>query len=234
MLLVLGLAFVIVAALAAFSSSPTPPRAAVPSATRLAPAGPPAKEFIAVQGDLRIQLPIHRDRVTAIGFHAAGEDALPLDPIGRQRNEGLFSRVFHRIFGGGGGGIGWYQLGGGQGPSTGAVDVGAAVGTAVYSPVDGTVVSIREYRLNGRAYGNVIQVQPDAVPSLLLTLTHLAADRSLTVGTPVSGGSGTTPPTRIGEIVDFSSVERQSLAAHTADAGNHVTIDVRQAATSGP
>ncbi len=78
--------------------------------------------------------------VTAIGYHGAGDDALALDPVGRQANEGIAARLFHRIFGGGGGGVAYYQLGGGQGASTGALDVGAAPGTDVYAPVDGTVV----------------------------------------------------------------------------------------------
>src|SRR5207253_10942982 len=108
---------------------------AVPASTsRLVPAGPPNPFVIAVHGSLRIQLPVNERNVTAIGYHAAGEDALPLDPLGRQANEGLFARAFHRIFGGGGGGVAYYQLGGGDGPSTGSLNVGAAPDTDVFAP----------------------------------------------------------------------------------------------------
>ena len=227
MVVVLCLAVLVVVALAAFSSSPTGPRSPLAPTARLGAAGPPAAEIIAVQGELPIQLPVAQDRLTAVGYHAAGADALPLKPLGRQKNEGLFTRVFHRIFGGGGSGIGWFQLPGGEGPSTGAVDVGAPVGTDVYAPVSGTVVSIRAYVLDGRKYGNVIQIQPDKSPSLVVMATHLSADPALTVGSPLTAGT-----TRIGQIVDFSSVERQSLADHTQDAGNHVTLETNQAATS--
>jgi hypothetical protein len=183
---------------------------------------------IALQGALRLQLPVSQRRVTAIGYHAAGEDALPLDPVGRQANEGLFARIVHRIFGGGGAGITWYQLGGGQGPSTGAVDVGAPAGTDVYAPVAGTVVGIQVYVLDGRAFGNVIQIQPQGSPSAVVSVTHVAVDPSLTVGSPLIAAVS-----KLGTIVDFSGVERQVLASHTQDAGNHVTLEVQPAVTAG-
>ena len=164
--------------------------------------------------------------MTAIGYYGAGEDALALDPLGRQANEGLFSRMFHRIFGGGGGGIAYYQLGGGGGPSTGSLKVGAEPGADVYSPVDGTVVGLRRYILDGRPYGSVIDVQPSDEPSVVVSITHLRADPSLTVGAPVSARTS-----RIGAIVDFSSVERLALARYTQDAGNHVAISVHTATT---
>ena len=69
--------------------------------------------MIASQGALRIQLPVNAREVTAIGYHGAGGDALPPEPLGRQKNEGLFSRLFHRVFGGGGSGgdvTSWHSL----------------------------------------------------------------------------------------------------------------------------
>jgi len=217
-----------VLALAAFrpGSSPAVGIGSPASASRLLPAGPPRKMILAQHAGLLIQLPVNERRVTAIGYHGAGEDALALDPVGRQVNEGLFSRVFHRIFGGGGGGVAYYQLGGGDGPSTGSLNVGAAPGADVYSPVDGTIVGLREYILNGKAYGSVIDVQPSTEPSVVVSITHLRADPALTVGAPVSARTS-----RIGALVDFSPVERLALARYTQDAGNHVAISVRTATT---
>jgi hypothetical protein len=223
-----GLAFLIVLALAAFrpGSSPVVGIGSPASASRLLPAGPPRPLVVAMRGTLRIQLPVNERNVTAIGYHGAGEDALALDPLGRQANEGLFSRMFHRIFGGGGGGVVYYQLGGGGGPSTGSLNVGAEPGADVYSPVDGTVVGLRQYILDGRPYGSAIDIQPSDEPSVVVSITHLRADPSLTVGAPVSARTS-----RIGAIVDFSSVERLALARYTQDAGNHVAISVRTATT---
>jgi len=223
-----GLAFLVVLVLAAFrpGSSPVVGIGTPASASRLLPAGPPRPLVVATHGALQIQLPVNERNVTAIGYHGAGDDALPLDPLGRQANEGLFSRIFHRIFGGGGGGIAYYQLGGGDGPSTGSLNVGAAPDTDVYSPVDGTVVGLRDYILDGKSYGSVIDIQPSDEPSVVVSVTHLRADPALTVGAPV-----TSRTTKIGTIIDFSAVERLALARYTQDAGNHVAISVRTATT---
>ena len=121
MLALCGLAFLIVLALAAFrpGSSPVVGIGSPASASRLLPAGPPRPLIVAMRGTLRIQLPVNERNVTAIGYHGAGEDALALDPLGRQANEGLFSRMFHRIFGGGGGGVATTSWAAATGPRPG-------------------------------------------------------------------------------------------------------------------
>ena len=98
---------------------------------------------------------------------------MELEPVGRQANEGLLARLWRRIAGSSQDGPVWYQLEGG--PGTEVLDVGAAPGTDVYSPVDGTVVSISDFVIDGKAYGSRIDVRPSAAPSLIVTLSHLAA-----------------------------------------------------------
>ena len=109
--------------------------------------------------------------MTAIGYHSSGDGAIPLSPLGHQGNEGALSRLAHKIFGGGGAGFVYYQLSGGE---TAVLDVGAVPGTDVYAPVDGTVVGISDYILNGQPYGVRIDIQPSAAPSLVVSLTHLS------------------------------------------------------------
>jgi hypothetical protein len=179
---------------------------------------------VALSGSLRIELPVAQSHVTAIGYHAGGDGSLALHPVGRQANEGLFTRLAHRIFGGGGGGLRYYQLPGGEGPSTAVLDVGAAPGTDVYAPVDGTVVGLIPYVVNGETFGTRIEIQPSGEPSLVVSLTHLRPDPALSVGSSVAATT-----TKIGSVVDFSHVERQALARYTQDAGNHVSIQVRSA-----
>lgn len=229
LLTLLGLAVLVILLVSAFQpgSGPAVGIGVPASASRLLPAGPPQPLVIAVHGALRIQLPINQRNVTAIGYHGAGEDALPFDPLGRQANEGLFSRVFHRIFGGGGGGLAYYQLGGGQGPSTGSLNVGAAPGTDVYSPVAGTVVGLRDYVLDGKVFGSVIDIQPSDEPSVVVSISHLSADPALAVGTSLDAGTS-----KIGTVIDFSGVERLALARYTQDAGNHVEIELHAAAAA--
>ena len=194
-------------------------------AERLLPAGRPRPQIVAVHGSLRIQLPVPQRRVTAIGYHAAGNGALPLQPVGRQANEGLFARAVRRLFGGESG-LRYYQLGGGPGPRNSSLDVGAPPGTDVYSPVDGTVVGISDYVLNGRRYGVRVDLQPARAPSVVVSLRHIRPDPALTVGASVTAAT-----TRIGTVLDVSRAQRLALARYTQDAGNHVALEVHPAAT---
>jgi hypothetical protein len=213
--------------LTAFGSSSTAPaRTTAPApAHRLLPSGPPRPQVIALRDSLRIQTPISQTRVTAIGYHGVDNGALPLEPVGRQANEGALARLVRRIAGTGDSGITYYQLGG-EGPETAVLDVGAPPGTDVYTPVDGTVVGITGYVVSGRRLGSRIDIQPSSSPSLVVSLTHLRSDPALTVGTAVTAASS-----KIGTVLDFSRVERQSLARYTQDAGNHVSLEVHPAAT---
>jgi hypothetical protein len=87
---------------------------------------------------------------------------------------------------------------------------------------------VTPFVLNGRPYGQRIDLQPQTSPSVVVSLTQLRADHSLKVGSTVIAGVS-----KIGNIVDLSNVERQALARYTQDAGNHVSIQVRPAATLG-
>jgi len=197
-------------------------------ATRLLPAGPPRPQVVALQGTLRLMLPVAPGRVTAIGYHAS-PGALELSPVGRQLNQGLVGRVARRLFGGGGSGMRYYVLGGSSGPATSSLDVGAAPGTDAYSPVDGKVVGITPYVLAGKHLGARIDVQPSGNPSIVVSLTHVRADPSLTVGSLL-----TATTSKVGTILDFAAVERQALAGVTSNAGNHVSIEIRPATLSLP
>ncbi len=215
-------------ALTAFgNTAPERIAALVPTpAADLLPAGKPQPTVIAELNGLRINLPIASGRVTAIGYHGAGDGALALEPVGRQGNQGLLGRIAERVFGSGGGGPLWYQLGSGTGPSTSGLDVGAAPGTDVYAPVHGTIVGLTPYILDGRPFGSRVDIQPVSAPSVVLTMTHVQADAGLSVGDEVTAAS-----THIGTVIDLSHAERQALARFTNDAGNHVALEVHPSAT---
>jgi murein DD-endopeptidase MepM/ murein hydrolase activator NlpD len=191
---------------------------------RLLPAGPPRAQIVALQDTLRIQLPVNQSRVTAIGYHSSGSSALALDPIGTQANAGLVQRLVNRFFGDSSSGIRYFQINGGVGPETGGLDVGAPTGTDVYAPVDGSVMAVSDQIVNGKPYGVRIDIQPSGNPGVVVTLTNLRADPALTVGSAVSAGR-----TKIGRIIDLSSVEQAALAHYTQDRGQHVHIEVHAA-----
>jgi hypothetical protein len=226
-LIALSIALLVTFLLTAFgsgSSSPTQMRPA--SANRFLPAGQPRPQVVALRGSLRLQLPIAQSRVTAIGYHGVGGGALSLEPVGKQKNEGLLQRIASKLFGGAERGLSYYMLGGQTGPGTASLDVGASPGTDIYSPVDGTVVGITPLTLRGKTYGARIDIQPTSAPALVVRVTHLRPDPALTVGSSVAASIS-----KIGTLIDFSQVEQQALARYTQDAGNHASVEVHDAAT---
>ena len=192
-------------------------------ASRLLPAGPPRPQIVAMQDSLRIQLPVNQSRVTAIGYHATGTQALPLEPVGTQANAGLAQRLFRRLFGSSGSEVRYFMLEGGVGAGTGGLDVGAPTNTDVYAPVDGSVIAITDNIVNGQVYGVRIDIQPSGSPGVVVTLWNLRPDPALTVGSTVSA------KTKVGRIIDLSEVERAGLARYTQDNGQHVHIEVHPA-----
>jgi hypothetical protein len=170
---------------------------------------------------LPLKLPIAAGAITAIGYHAAS--GLALTPYGHQANEGLLTHLWHKVFGGNTRGLRYYQLGGGDGPATAELDVGAAAGTDVYSPIDGTVTGITPVILNGKQYGVRLDVRAQQAPSVVVSLANLQVDPALHVGSAL-----TASVSRIGQVIDLAGVEQQALQRFTNDDGNHVAITARQ------
>ena len=79
--------------------------------------------------------------------------------------------------------------------------------------------------MNGETYGVRIDIQPSGDPEVV-ALTNLQPDPALTVGSNVSAGR-----TKIGRIIDLSSVEQAALARYTHDHGQHVHIEVHAASS---
>jgi murein DD-endopeptidase MepM/ murein hydrolase activator NlpD len=217
----------VVVLLSAFGGAAAPARDTAPaSASRLVPAGPPTLEVVAKVGVLHLQLPVSQARLTAIGFQGGSEGALALDPLGNQANQGLLQRLARKLVGASSSGPRWYQLPGGFGPSTSALDVGAPAGTDVYSPADGVVIAIDPVIIDGSRLGSRIDIQPSGAASLVVSVSHLRADPAIAVGSPVSAGAS-----RLGSIVDFARAESQALARYTNDSGNHVVVEVHPSAS---
>jgi hypothetical protein len=213
------------------SSTNTTPALATTPSTQLAPNAPPAPLGLATAtGNLVLDVPITRRRITAIVYHGVGTpQVVPLAPLGSQRNSGILNTIAKMLSGApdGGGGPAYYIDGSGQGATTGSVDVGAVAGTAVYSPVDGKVTSIQPYVIDGTAHGSVISIQPTSTPADVVTLTNLGAVPGLAVGSTVAAAK-----TKLGMIVDLSKVLSQEMSKYTSDAGNHDHIEVGPALTT--
>ena len=187
-------------------SSDTASPVARPAATkRIAPGTRPPDIPIAKVGLVSLRLPVDPDRLTAIAFHPVDNpQAVEMEPEG--------SLDHHQA-----------ARNGRPGPERGAIDVGAAAGTPVYSPVDGEVAGLVPYVVQGQIQGSQITINPIQANGYAVVITHIEArpDGVLPpVGTAVTSGV-----TVLGQIRDFVGIE-QELAQFTSDSGNHVQIAV--------
>jgi hypothetical protein len=222
---VVGILAAVVLALSAFGDSSD----GAPSVAAVSPvpvtSAPPETQVLTTVGNLRIVSPIAQGGLTAVGFHGSEEGALVLQPVGPQANEGLLARVWHRITGSTRNGRAWYQL---ESGALRTLDAGAVAGTDVYSPVDGTVVAIRDQLMSGRIVGAEIELRPTSAPSLVVQIENVRPDQALTVGANVAAGSS-----KLGRVANIARFERQALARYAADRGNNVSIQVYPSASLG-
>lgn len=224
-LLVIGLLAAVTLALTAFDGSGGSSPAASGPAPLPVTSAPPEPNILATVGNLRVHSPVAQGGVTAMGFHGSEGGGLVLQPVGPQANEGLLARLWRRITGSSRTGYRWYQLD--SGPLR-ALDVGAVTGTDVYSPIDGTVVAIRDQVVSGRTIGAEIELRPTSAPSLVVTIQNVRPDPALTVGANVAAGSS-----KLGTVTDITHWERQALADYAPGGGNNVSIQVFPSATLG-
>jgi hypothetical protein len=168
---------------------------------------PPTPDLvIANAAGVTLRLPVDRPRVTAIAFRATDDpSAVAMTPAGPIESHVAPSD-----------GI--------PGPDTASVDVGAAAGTPVYSPVSGVMASITPYIVSGGEQGYEAVISPSGTSGVAVVITHLDPPEGAdppSVGSAVTAGS-----TVLGRVRDFSAVGPQQIAQYTADAGNHVHIEV--------
>jgi len=104
-----------------------------------------------------------------------------------------------------------------------AVDVGAKPGTAVVSPVDGTVVKVKRYKLYGKWDDYEVHIQPDGYENLDVVMIHIK-DVAVSPGDRVVAGE-----TRVARVRKLSDKFYDQLASYTKDGGNHVHLQINDA-----
>ena len=106
-----------------------------------------------------------------------------------------------------------------------AVDVGAKPGTAVFSPVTGTVVKVKRYKLYGKCDDYEIHIQPDGYPNLDLVMIHIDDVVVLRRATAWSGGRDA----HRARCASSPTSSTTQLASYTKDGGNHMHLQLNDA-----
>ena len=170
-----------------------------------------------------VSSPVRPEDITGLGYHPEGESLAKMSPRGNNLSDNPLRRLFandsspERI---------QYHLmdpAKRQGPRTGALDVGAEAGTAVYAPVTGTVTAIRPDPVLQEA-ASVVEIKPIDNPDLRFTVS-LVQDITSEVGpkSPVTAGI-----TQLGSVANSADVLRPQLADYISDPGDHVTVSALQ------
>jgi hypothetical protein len=166
-----------------------------------------------------ISSPVRPEDVTGLGYHPEGESLVEMSPRGKNLSGnpllGLFAndsgpeKIQYHLM----------DPARRQGPQTGALDVGAEAGAAVYAPVTGTVTAIRpDPALQEDA--SVVEIKPTENPDVRISVS-LVQSISSEVGpkSPVTAGI-----TQLGSVADSAGVLRPQLADYVSETGNHVTV----------
>ncbi|GAB4253313.1 MAG: hypothetical protein Kow00129_14300 [Thermoleophilia bacterium] len=172
--------------------------------------------------DRNLVLPVAASRATIIAYGASSnEAAVPLEPLGSQVNGGVVSRGLERVFSGEST-IKYYLLGS-EGRSvckTGTVAVGAAPGTPVMSPVNGTVTGVRAYMLYGKYEDVQIDIRPEGLGDLTVSLL-LIEEPVVNIGQTVTAGK-----TQLGKVRAPQGDIGERLTEFTHDSGSHLHMEV--------
>lgn len=181
---------------------------------------------MAAQGSIKLLLPIKQSQLTAIGFHEAfNPQSVSLQPKGTEVNakkiktrKRLF-QIKEKLKGL------MYSLmwrGSRSGPLNSSVDIGSKTGTLNYSPINGRVVQIRNYKLYGRYPDKEIHILPKGFNDRHLVVIH-AGDIKVKTGDKII--AGVTP---LGRTRALSTFFKQQLSDYSKEAGNHVHFQVNK------
>src|SRR5215210_913126 len=180
-------------------------------------AGPDA--VLAEIAGVGLSSPVRPEDVTGLGYHPEGESLVEMSPRGKNLSGNPLLRLFadnsapEKIQ--------YYLMDPAkrQGPRTGALDVGAEAGAAVYAPVTGTVTAIRPDPVL-QEDASVVEikpaenpdVKPTDNPDVRISVSLVQGISSILVPkSPVTAGI-----THLGIVADSAGVVRPQLANYVS------------------
>lgn len=215
------------------------PAAAVAAATTPKPREPERDPtpLIAEEGGTEIHLAIDPNELTAIAFHqASGDYALHMTslvpdadmatanalkavpPVAEDAtfDDGVWHGCVLRL---------WRSNRSGQPDS--ALDMGAAPGTAVWSPISGTVIEVRPYLLYEKHEDFEVHIRPSGRDDIVAVLIHVQ-DVKVKAGDSVKGGV-----TQIGAVRQMSDKINIQLGGYTTNGGDHTHFQLNRYPAEG-
>lgn len=172
--------------------------------------------------DTNLVLPVAAQDATIIAYlPLSDEGGESLTPIGEQMNAGVVSRGIGAVFSADSSVRYFILKGTGRVVAeTGAVDIGAAPGTPITSPVSGVVAAVKTYKLYGKYDDVQVDIRPKGTSGLTLSILFLE-DPSVSIGQTVEEGK-----TQLGKVRAPQGDLGAQLAAYTHDTGSHVHLQV--------
>jgi len=193
----------------------------------------PATPYFASYKSLKLRLPVSVDDLTEVGFHQASY-AYALHLKTRLDDADMTAakhdRSTHRDKASQPTAMNAYLVGevlrmwrDRPGKPDSAVDVGANPGSPVLSPVTGTVVKVKRYKLYGQFDDYEVHIQPDGHPGLDVVMIHL---NSVTArpGDRVVGGAS-----QLAQVRRLPKAVASQLRSYTKNHGYHTHIQVNDA-----
>lgn len=167
-------------------------------------------------------LPVAADATSIIAYHSANDEtSVALTPLGERVDGNLVARGVERVIAGTSD-IRYHVLEG-RGrivTETGAVDIGAAAGSVITSPVTGEVVSVKAYRLYGKYDDYQIDIRPKSQSDVIVSLL-LVDSPQVHINQAVEAGR-----TAIGVVREPIPELAERLIPLTGDTGSHLHLQV--------
>jgi hypothetical protein len=202
------------------------------ASTRSSAAEPEPTPLFATYKDIAFHVPVLPEKLTEIAFHQASysyaqhlSTKIPTFPMEKAKDKHGTGRTPAVSVADSKGWLGGYVL---QlwrtrpgAPDT-AADVGAAAGSPVLAPVDGTVILIKSYKLYQKYADYEVHIRPTAHDDLDVVLIHISKP-TVKAGDATVGGV-----TQIGSVRSLSSEMRLQLSEYTTAAGDHTHIQLNK------
>ncbi|MGB4593421.1 MAG: hypothetical protein WBI63_06565 [Coriobacteriia bacterium] len=216
---------------------------AVPSSTPAPGLQRDATPMLANYRSLYLRLPIDPSKITQVAFHqASGDKAFHMTALVPDADMVQAAKLKHAPLSTAASGSAETSSGASsiwngtvlrlwrsnrRGTPDTAIDVGTEPGTDVYSPVTGTVLQVRPYKLYNKHADYEIHIKPDGWADVDVVLIHVD-DVSVVAGDRVLGGI-----TRIACVRKMSDRVDLQLGGYTRNGGDHVHVQLNQVDVPG-